>query len=120
MAYCTSCGAAVAEGAAFCPNCGQRVGSAAAAAATYAALRTDGMAIAALILGIAGLVVFPLIPAIAAIIVGTRSKERIALDPALQGDGLAQAGVILGWVGVVLAAAAVVFFIIAAAVLFSI
>jgi hypothetical protein len=53
-----------------------------------------------LILGIAGLVVCPLIPSIIAIIIGNQAQERLRLDPTLEGESLARAGIILGWVGV--------------------
>jgi hypothetical protein len=77
--------------------------------------RTDGQAVASLVLGIASFVVCPLIPAIIAIVLGMQAKARIAADPSLDGEGLAKAGVILGWaniVFVVLAAVVVVAFLI--------
>ncbi|MDQ4018675.1 MAG: DUF4190 domain-containing protein [Actinomycetota bacterium] len=61
--------------------------------------RTSGSAIAALVLGIAGLVVVPIIPSIVAIVLGRGAQSDIARNPALGGEGLAKAGVILGWVG---------------------
>jgi hypothetical protein len=75
--------------------------------------RTDGQAVAALIFGIVGLVVCPLIPSIVAVILGSQARARIASNPDLDGDGLAKAGVILGWVGIGLSALGVVFVVLA-------
>jgi hypothetical protein len=66
--------------------------------------RTSGYAVAALVLGIAGLFVFPLIPSILAIVFGQRAKDEIRTNPAVAGEGLATAGLVLGWVGVGLSA----------------
>jgi Domain of unknown function (DUF4190) len=58
--------------------------------------------------------VVPLIPSAAAVIVGTSARREIRQDRTLVGDGVAQAGVILGvvgtlvWLAVILAA---IFFI---------
>lgn len=43
--------------------------------------------------------VVPIVPSIVAIVVGWGAQSDIARDPALGGEGLAKAGVILGWVG---------------------
>lgn len=59
---------------------------------------THGKAIAALICGIASFVVCPL-TAIAAVILGPQAKREIAAEPnRYEGEGLAKAGQILGWV----------------------
>ena len=113
MPYCANCGTEVAAGVAACPKCGHPQG-----AAAYAVRRTDGQAITALVLGIAGLVLCPLIPSIFAIVLGNQSQARIAADPTLDGEPLARAGVVLGWIGVAIAGAglavAALFFIFAA------
>ncbi len=104
MAFCTHCGGEVADGAAACANCGHPQ-------LTTPVKRTEGTAIASLILGIAGFVVCPLVPSIVAIILGTQARAKIRSDPMLDGDGMAKAGVILGWIGVgiaVLAAVAII------------
>ena len=62
--------------------------------------RTSGLAIASLVLGIVGLVLLPLIASVAAIFVGRKARNDLARDPTLAGEGLAKAGVILGWIGV--------------------
>jgi hypothetical protein len=60
----------------------------------------EGSAVAALILGIFGIIACPLILSIPAVIVGLQAQAKIRQDPSLQGEGLARAGVILGWVGI--------------------
>jgi hypothetical protein len=67
-----------------------------------AAQRTSGYAIASLILGIAGFFVFPIVPSILAIVFGRKARTELSRDPTLGGDGLATAGIVLGWVGVAL------------------
>ncbi len=66
--------------------------------------RTSGNAIASLILGIAGLFVFPLIPSILAVVLGRKAREEMAADSSVGGDGFASAGVVLGWIGIALSA----------------
>jgi hypothetical protein len=63
--------------------------------------RTPGQAYAALILGIVGLVVCPLLPSIAAVVFGHISKGEIdRAGGQLGGRGIAMTGLILGWIGV--------------------
>lgn len=63
--------------------------------------RTDGQAIAALVLGIVGL--FCLIPAILAIVFGFLSKARIEQSNGqLTGRGMSIAGIVLGIVSIVI------------------
>ena len=69
-----------------------------------AAQRTSGYAVASLVLGIAGFLVFPLIPSILAVIFGQKAKEEIRANAAVGGEGLATAGVVLGWVGIAISA----------------
>jgi Domain of unknown function (DUF4190) len=74
-----------------------------------AAQRTSGYAIASLILGIAGFFVFPIVPSILAVVFGQKAKEDLRRDPALGGEGLATAGIVLGWVGIALVAIVLLF-----------
>ena len=62
------------------------------------------MGIISLIVGILGLVgILPIVGSVAAIITGNMAKKDIAANPAMyQGPGMANAGVILGWIGVAL------------------
>jgi hypothetical protein len=73
-------------------------------AAYPTAQRTEGFAIASLVLGIVGLVAFPVIPSILAIVFGVSAKRRIRQDARLTGEGLATAGIVLGIVELVLVA----------------
>ena len=62
------------------------------------ARETNGPAIAALVLGIVGLSL-PLV-SILALVFGYRARREIRVAPATQtGDGLATAGIVLGWIG---------------------
>jgi len=64
--------------------------------------RTNGLAIAALVLGIAGLVFYACgVASILALVFGYMSRGQIDRDPANQtGRGMAIAGIIMGWIGV--------------------
>src|SRR5437764_12154983 len=77
--------------------------------------RTEGLAVASLVLGIAGFVVCPLICSVLAIIFGVQAKGKIRQDPSLQGEGMAQAGFILGIIGLAVGAILLIVIIIAAA-----
>jgi apolipoprotein N-acyltransferase len=92
MAFCANCGTEMSDEAPACPKCGHP--------RTSAARRTEGTAIVALVLGILGIVSCPLILSIPAVIVGNQARARIRENPSLEGDGLARAGVIMGWVGI--------------------
>lgn len=74
-----------------------------------AAQRTSGYAIASLILGIAGFFVFPIVPSILAIVFGLKAREELRRDPAVGGEGLATAGIVLGWVGIALVGIGLIF-----------
>ncbi len=61
------------------------------------------MAIISLIAGILGITFVPFLGSIAAVITGYMAKKEIrASNGALAGDGLATAGLVLGWIGVAL------------------
>jgi hypothetical protein len=79
----------------------------------YAAdsVRTSGLAIASLVLGIGGVTILPLLGSILAIILGYMARNEIRQQPGeLSGDGLALAGIVLGWISVGLAVLGLVFF----------
>lgn len=74
---------------------------------------TDSGAITALVLGIVGLVIPPLFVLLGpiALAVGSGAKKRIAASGGtIQGEGVAQAGYILGIIGTVLAGLLIIFF----------
>jgi len=76
---------------------------------------TSGKAIASLVLGIGGFVIFPLVLSILAIVFGRSAKREIAERPGLGGTGLATAGIVLGWIGVALAVLFVLFIVLVVA-----
>ena len=65
---------------------------------------TNGFAIAALVLGILGIMWFPpFIPSVLALIFGYKGKREIDRSEGRQtGRGLAVAGIVFGWIGVIL------------------
>lgn len=106
-AYCHKCGRPFAAAADFCGTCGaRREGSGVSAAIPAAPGETSGKAIASLILGIAGLVMLPVVAPILAIIFGVSAKREIASRTGLGGEGMATAGIVLGAIGLALAALA--------------
>ena len=99
--FCPQCGEKNPDDSKFCSKCGAALviaeapAAAPAPAPTRAAERTSGMAIAALVIGIAGFVFFgPL--SILAIIFGAIGISQINRDPNLKGKGMAVAGLVLG------------------------
>ena len=73
--------------------------------------RTSSLAIVSLIFGILAYVFLPFLGALIAVICGhsARSEIRRAPPGAIEGDGLALAGLILGWIQLAFTAIAVVF-----------
>lgn len=63
--------------------------------------RTSGNATAALVLGIVGIFMCPLVASIPAIALGGSAKREIQANPGMGGWGMATWGVALGWVGTV-------------------
>jgi hypothetical protein len=71
---------------------------------------SSGAATAALILGICGLVLCPLIPSILAVVFGSKARNEIdASGGQMEGRGLAVAGLILGWIGIALCTLLILF-----------
>lgn len=113
MPFCAYCGKEVSAQAPYCPNCGHPQNVAAPVATAAPANQTEGLAIAALVLGIASFVIFPVVPAILAIVFGRQARTRIRAN-GKEGRGMALAGEIIGWVNIgviVLVVLAVVLFI---------
>jgi uncharacterized membrane protein len=80
---------------------------------------TSGKAIASLVLGIGGFLIFPVVLSILAVIVGRSAKRDIAARPGLGGDGMATAGMVLGWIGVALTVVAILVLVLVLAALSS-
>lgn len=63
----------------------------------------SSLAVLSLIAGILGLTFLPLVGSIVAVITGNMAKKEIqASAGSLSGEGLATAGSVLGWIGIVL------------------
>lgn len=111
MQTCSRCAASVQEGVSFCPNCGNSLSGASAALAGRAPVspavpiayagppKTSGKAVGSLI---CGLLFFFFPVTIVAIILGHLSLSDIKKSAGrLKGQGLAVAGLVLGYMGVV-------------------
>lgn len=59
--------------------------------------QTSNFAIASLICGLLGWTILPLLGSIAAVITGHMARKEIRFHPGMEGDGLAVAGLILGY-----------------------
>jgi Domain of unknown function (DUF4190) len=107
--FCTACGARLGSGQQYCGACGTPVSGALPGplAAAPRPAETSGKAIAALVLGIAGVLVVPVICSILAIVLGRQAKREIDADPRLGGEGMATAGTVLGIIGLCLFAVGV-------------
>jgi hypothetical protein len=82
--------------------------------------RTSGAAIASLVLGIVGVTVFPLIPSVLALVFGSRARDEMRADRGVSGEGLATAGIILGWIGVAISLLGLVLFLVGLTVFFAV
>ena len=117
--YCTNCGAQMTEGASFCASCGAPAPGTVRVAATVSTGQTNGKAVASLVCGIGGFVLLPVVLSVLALVFGHQARREIRERPGEGGEGLATAGIVLGWIGVALGAVAIVFFIFAIAVVSS-
>jgi hypothetical protein len=78
----------------------------------YTVLPTSTLAIVSLIAGILGFMGLPIIASIVAILTGYAArKETRSAPPKAAGDGMATAGIIMGWIQIVLAVVAICCFI---------
>jgi len=107
--YCTQCGHPITGS--FCSNCGAaNTPSSTVTTAVAPALpvpmaggvqvvqKTDDMAILSLILGVLSMVIFSIFTGIPAVILGHKARGRIKRSMgALTGDGIALAGLIMGY-----------------------
>jgi type IV pilus assembly protein PilA len=115
MQTCPRCAAAVQNGVSFCPTCGNSISGAAVPPAgrvpaspavpmAYAGPQeTSGKAIGSLICGIVAYLILPFFAAIPAIILGHLALSDIKKKAGqLKGNGLAIAGMVMGYAQVVL------------------
>lgn len=98
--YCSKCGQENAAESTACSRCGQPLmAQPTPPAVPTGAARTDGKAIASLVLGLLGLVIC--IAGIPAIILGHISRSNIAKSNGqLKGEGMAMAGLVMGYLTV--------------------
>jgi len=100
---CPKCGAPNADIATTCQECGTSLPP------RHAPRTTSGTATASLVCGILGWSVLPVVGAIMAVILGHVAKNEIrASSGSLGGDGMATAGLVLGYAGIGLAALGVI------------
>jgi hypothetical protein len=64
--------------------------------------RWNLLAIAALVAGVIGFTVYPLVPSVLAIVLGLRARRQIDSQPGSRGRLAAEAGVVLGWAAIAL------------------
>lgn len=73
--------------------------------------RTSTLAVVSLVCGLLGWSLLPLVGSIAAVVTGHMARAEIRRTPGLDGDGLAVAGLVLGYLAVALAVLAALFFV---------
>jgi hypothetical protein len=72
---------------------------------------TSNLAVASLVTGVAGLTLLPILGGILAIILGYMARREIREHPdEVSGDGLALAGIVMGWISVGLVVVGCLFF----------
>jgi hypothetical protein len=71
---------------------------------------THALAIISLVLSILGMMpILPVVGSIGGIVTGVIARREIRANPdQLTGDGMAKAGIILGWIGIALAALVII------------
>jgi hypothetical protein len=109
MTVCASCGASDQTDVGFCTQCGTRLQAPAAPlSATSSTPPTNGLAIASLVCGILGI-------SVVALALGYVGRSQIRRSrPRQRGNGMALAGIVLGWIGFAGALAILAVFVIAA------
>lgn len=75
-----------------------------------AARSTSGLAVTSLVTGILGWLMFPVLASLVAVITGHMARSEIRRSAgSIDGDGMALAGLILGWINLGLVAAVILF-----------
>ncbi len=110
--YCGGCGAVQIAGSTFCASCGRRIGGDQQTAPYWGppvvARGTNGYAIASLVCSLVSCG----IGSILGVVFGKRAEREIAVTGE-QGDGLARAGIIIGWIGIAGACVVILIYIVA-------
>ncbi|MHB8780607.1 MAG: DUF4190 domain-containing protein [Candidatus Geothermincolia bacterium] len=113
--FCPFCGGAVPRGAGVCPHCGNALGAGTMPPASVppttpsypgeppypAPGRTSGLAVASLVVAIFGFFVCYFIGPVTAIALGYMARQRLEDGPQT-GEGLATAGILIGFAGLTL------------------
>jgi hypothetical protein len=109
--FCPKCGAQANEGSSYCQKCGAALSQPVGATApptnapvmvNQPAVKTSGMAIASLVMGIIGLVAFSFLSILAIIFGGIAMGQINRSNGTLGGKGQATAGMVLGIIGIVI------------------
>ena len=99
MRECPECGREVSDAAAACPGCGYPLAGAAYQAEVVRCV-TSGKAVASLVCSLVGLGFCFFVGQILGIVFGYQARREIRESGgALTGEGMATAGIIVGWVG---------------------
>ena len=107
MKTCRRCAEEVADEEVLCRHCESNLKE-------IPSKRTSAMAVASLTSSIAGFFMFFFIGQILGIVFGYKARKEIKNSTgAVQGENLATAGIIVGWVGIALDLAIVVFMVLA-------
>ncbi len=77
----------------------------------YSSAQTNTMAIVSVISGVVSWVALPFIGGIVAIVTGHMARNEIKNNPGMQGDGLAIAGLILGYLHMITFCGGLLFFL---------
>jgi len=104
MRKCPFCAEEIAEEAVKCKHCNEYVAPVnqeVTPAYTSAPKKTSGMAIASLVCSIVGFFICLFVGQILGIIFGYQAKKEIEQSQGtVEGEGLAKAGIIIGWIGI--------------------
>jgi hypothetical protein len=101
MAFCAYCGNQLSDSASACPSCGHPTGVGPdVIVSTHTQKPPEGFAVASLVSAIAGFSVLPFIGCILAVVFGNMAMSKLRDDPSKGGEGLARAGIVVGWIGI--------------------
>ncbi len=100
--YCPACGSENHDDNINCTQCGASLDRSGSPVLPRPPA-TSGKAVASLVCSIVGLVMCPLVGQVAGLILGYSARNEIrASGGTLTGEGIATAGIIVGWIGIVL------------------
>lgn len=116
--FCNHCGTSLADDEKFCPNCGAKVEEVVVKETATVVnnntqavnnqstinnnvnqvtpAKTNGLAVAAMVCGIVGLLILPIWLGITALCLAIAAKNRLKVFPGEKGKGMATAGLVLG------------------------